>query len=162
MQDRKFHLKVNEGFSTELHESDAAALDVLPLGENKFHLLRDEKSYSVELLEFNPRQKTLLLKVNHSKYRVKVEDELDMLVQKMGLGVVKKQKINEIRAPMPGLVLSVVAKEGQVVEIGETLLILEAMKMENIIKSPGEGTIKKIHIEKGKAVDRGELLIELE
>ena len=51
---------------------------------------------------------------------------------------------------------------GQEVEKGDALLILEAMKMENVIKSVGEGIVKAIHIDQGKAVEKGQLLIEME
>ena len=69
--------------------------------------------------------------------------------------------MGEIHAPMPGLVLEINVSEGQEVEKGDPLLILEAMKMENVIKAPGNGIIKKIHVEKGNPVEKNELLVEL-
>ena len=63
---------------------------------------------------------------------------------------------------MPGLVLDIPVEVGQEVEKGEGVLILEAMKMENVIKSAGVGTIKAIHIKQGEAVEKGQLLIEME
>jgi biotin carboxyl carrier protein len=67
-----------------------------------------------------------------------------------------------ITAPMPGLVLNAEVKPGDVVEKGQTLVIIEAMKMENLIKSPYEGTVKKIFVDSGQAVDKNEKLVELE
>ena len=72
------------------------------------------------------------------------------------------QKVTDVKAPMPGLVLGVSVEIGQEVQKGDGLLILEAMKMENVIKSVGEGIVKAIHIEQGKAVEKGQLLIEME
>ena len=63
---------------------------------------------------------------------------------------------------MPGLVLSVEARIGQEVKKGDAVLILEAMKMENVIKSPGEGVIKKILVKQGQAVEKGLVLVELD
>lgn len=63
---------------------------------------------------------------------------------------------------MPGLVLKLIAEVGQEIKLGEPLLILEAMKMENVIKSPGDGTVKAIHVTKGLAVEKGFLLMEME
>ena len=63
---------------------------------------------------------------------------------------------------MPGLVLDVMVAEGDTVEAGTPLLILEAMKMENVLKSEGDGTIKSIKITKGEAVEKRQLLIEIE
>jgi biotin carboxyl carrier protein len=69
------------------------------------------------------------------------------------------KKINELKAPMPGLVLRVTANEGEAVKKGDTLLVLEAMKMENSIKSPGDGMVAKIMVKPGQAVEKNQLLV---
>ena len=61
---------------------------------------------------------------------------------------------------MPGMVLNILVAEGQEVKKGEALIILEAMKMENILKSPTDGVIKKIAINKGVAVEKNQILIQ--
>lgn len=61
----------------------------------------------------------------------------------------------EIKAPMPGLILKINKNVGDKVEMGNTVIILEAMKMENDIKSPASGTIKEIFVNEGKAVEKG-------
>ncbi|MHB1148545.1 MAG: biotin/lipoyl-containing protein, partial [Lutibacter sp.] len=71
------------------------------------------------------------------------------------------KKENYIKAPMPGIILSINVMEGQEVKEGDTLLILEAMKMENAISAPKDGVIKSIFIISGKTVDKGELMIEM-
>jgi len=63
---------------------------------------------------------------------------------------------------MPGLVSSVFAKAGNEVKKGDPLFILEAMKMENVLKSPLDGTIAKVHVVKGISVEKNELLLEFE
>ena len=63
---------------------------------------------------------------------------------------------------MPGLVLDVKLNVGDSVEKGDSILILEAMKMENVLKSPAEGVVKSIHINKGDAVEKNQLLISFE
>jgi biotin carboxyl carrier protein len=70
------------------------------------------------------------------------------------------KKINDIKAPMPGMVLSVLVSEGQEVKKGDSLIVLEAMKMENILKSPADGIIKKVVANKGTAVEKNQLLIQ--
>ena len=67
-----------------------------------------------------------------------------------------------IKAPMPGLVLSSAVAPGDKVARGQTLVIIEAMKMENMIKAPQEATIKDVFVEAGKAVDKNEKLVEFE
>lgn len=80
----------------------------------------------------------------------------------MGLSVVASTKLDNIKAPMPGLIIDIMVKEGQSIEKGTPLLILEAMKMENVLKADGEGIVKSIEIIKGQAVDKGQILIEME
>jgi biotin carboxyl carrier protein len=60
---------------------------------------------------------------------------------------------------MPGLILSVAVAEGQEVKKGDPLLILEAMKMENVIKAPADATVKVIKVRKGDSVDKNQVLV---
>ena len=68
-------------------------------------------------------------------------------------------KIQQVKAPMPGLVLNILVNEGDEIKKGDSLLVLEAMKMENMIKSPTDGIIKKIEIKQGDKVEKNELLV---
>ncbi|HEX6251348.1 MAG TPA: biotin/lipoyl-containing protein [Gemmatimonadaceae bacterium] len=65
-------------------------------------------------------------------------------------------------APMPGLVVRVLVEEGAVVQAGEGLVVMEAMKMENELRASAPATVKRIHASAGAAVEKGALLIELE
>ena len=67
----------------------------------------------------------------------------------------------QVKAPMPGNVLDVKVSVGQKVKNGETLLILEAMKMENEIAAPCDGTVASINVSKGATVNTGDLMISL-
>jgi biotin carboxyl carrier protein len=124
--------------------------------------LSNSKTWHAELVDFDFYRKEAVLKINGSKYTVSIADQYDQLIRKMGLSAVVTHKISEIKAPMPGLVLSISIAPGDEVFQGDPLLVLEAMKMENVIKSPGEGKVKKICVTKGQPVDKGEILIELE
>lgn len=66
-----------------------------------------------------------------------------------------------VRAPMPGLILDVMAQEGSPVKAGQNVVLMEAMKMENLVAAPHDGTIHKIHVKKGDTVDEDQLLIEI-
>ena len=79
----------------------------------------------------------------------------------MGLDLSKMQKVEPIKAPMPGLILKIMVEVGQTLKKGDPVLILEAMKMENVFKATSDATVKAINIQAGKAVEKGEILIEL-
>ena len=68
----------------------------------------------------------------------------------MGLSLTAGNLINDIKAPMPGLILDVQVKEGDEVEEGDYLLVLEAMKMENTLTAPRGGKVKTVRSKKGK------------
>jgi biotin carboxyl carrier protein len=161
MKAEKYIATVNEKNGLELTPVDAQSLDAVPTGDGHFHVLHNGKSYRAELLSVDKAAKQVSLKLNGKPMTVTIQDEYDQLVKKMGLSANVVHKISTIKAPMPGLVLSILVEPGQAVVHGEPMLILEAMKMENVIKSPGEGTVKRIVVEKGKPVDKGEVLIEM-
>ncbi len=162
MKAEKFIATVNEGTGIELTEEASALLDSVQTGEGEYHILSNGKSFQAEVGTVNMTTKEVSLSINGKPKLVKIQDEYDLLVKKMGLSANIIHKISTIKAPMPGLVLSILVEPGQEVVHGEPMLILEAMKMENVIKSPGEGRVKRIVVEKGKPVDKGEVLIEME
>ena len=106
--------------------------------------------------------KTFRFKINGSFFTVKLADQFDQLVDRLGLHTQAALLVKDIKAPMPGMVLEVNVTAGQEVEKDTPLLILEAMKMENVIKAPGDGVVKKVHIEQGNPVEKNQLLIEME
>jgi biotin carboxyl carrier protein len=103
-----------------------------------------------------------VIKVNGHTYQVKAQDQLDLLLEKMGIANGGARQVKEVKAPMPGLILHIQTSVGAVVKKGDVLLILEAMKMENAIKSPVDGTIKAIPVTKGKSVEKNQILLQFE
>lgn len=112
------------------------------------------------ILNSNPIEKSFVLKINQNRYRISLKDKYDELLNNLGMDVSFSNKHKNIKAPMPGMVLKLIAHEGSAVKKGDPLIILEAMKMENILKSPVDATIKKISVEKGKSVEKNQVLIE--
>ena len=161
MQAEKYIVTVNEKAALELNASTAAALDAVQTEAGQYHVLHNGKSYRAEVISVDKQNKEIQLKLNGNPQVVKIQDDYDLLVKKMGLSANIVHKISAIKAPMPGLVLSILVESGQKVSQGEPMLVLEAMKMENVIKSPGEGTVKQVVVSKGKPVDKGEVLIEM-
>lgn len=134
------------------------------LGDNKILLKPDggTKQVEAELLSLDRSSKTMHIAIGGNRYEVLVSEPLDQLLEKMGMGAGAGAMQNKIKAPMPGLVVDVMATIGQEVAKDEPLLILEAMKMENVIKSPRDGVIKGVGVQKGIAIEKNTLLIEFE
>ena len=134
--------------------------DIVKISESYFHILFKNKSYRVEVVKADRATKTFQFKINNKIHAVEVKDKFDLLLEKMGMTNGAAAKINNIKAPMPGLVIDLKVKAGDIVKAGDPLLILEAMKMENILKSPGDGAIKNVKTKKGDSVEKGQVLIE--
>jgi len=134
--------------------------DVLTVADGYFHILYENKSYRAEVVKADTATKTYTLKINGRMYPVEVKDKFDLLLEKMGMLKTGAGKLNHVKAPMPGLIVDLRVQTGDTVKPGDPLLVLEAMKMENIIKSSGEGTVKKVKVKKGDSVDKGQVLIE--
>lgn len=96
------------------------------------------------------------------EFDVHIKDERDLLLERYGLAETAAAGTQAIRAPMPGLVLSVAVEPGQHVSEGTGLAVLEAMKMENELRAEHDGTVKAVHVSPGDAVGKNDLLLELE
>ena len=143
-------------------DNESFDLDLLNTNNDGFHVLKNNKSYNISVKNIDRTEKTITLLVNNNSYNIKVKDELDELLQSLGIDKVAKKVVKEIKAPMPGLVIDILVKVGDSVEEGENLLVLEAMKMENNLKSPVTGIIKDIKAKKGNSVEKNEILITFE
>ena len=84
---------------------------------------------------------------------------MDLLLEKLGIDNAATQGKNDVKAPMPGLILDVLVDIGDEVKKGTPLLILEAMKMENIIKSPGDGLVSDVLVKVGASVEKNHTLL---
>lgn len=140
---------------------DSFEMDLAKQG-SVHHLIHEHKSYTIELVELNKEAKFCVLKVNNQEITVSIEDKYDALLKQLGMENMKNQKVNEVKAPMPGLVLTILVEPGQEISKGDGLFVLEAMKMENIIKSPADAVVKSIEVNKGIAVEKNQVLIKFE
>lgn len=155
-------VKVNETHEFEFKSSDLEKLDLLKRSASEFHVIEKNKSFAVNVEKYDFKNREYVVSVNSNSYKVNISNEIDQLIKEMGFTIGSSIKANSIKAPMPGIILSVNVEENQEVKEGETLVILEAMKMENAIGAPKDGIIKSIFIKSGETVDKGKLMIEME
>lgn len=114
----------------------------------------------VECLAVDRETQQVTLRINGNTYEVTVKSDFDKLLERLGMGLGSSATLSQIKAPMPGMVLDVMVTPGQTVQKDEPLLILEAMKMENVIKSPRDGEIDSVGVVKGSAIEKNTLLVE--
>ena len=136
------------------------AWDLVKLTDRTFHILHRNRSYSAEVLDLNITEKTVSLRINGHIHQVQLKDQFDLLLEKMGMSNAAATKVNVLKAPMPGLIVGINVAVGDAVGKGDSLLILEAMKMENNLKAPGDGIVKTIRATKGDRVEKGQVLVE--
>ncbi len=125
-------------------------------GEQIFSLLLGDHSYEVFVNRSETGYDVLL---GGERHEVTVEDEYTQRLHKLTGKTRGPKGEAQVKAPMPGMVVAVRAKEGDVVKSGQGLLILEAMKMENELRAPWNGTIKQIKVAAGQKVEQGQLLM---
>ncbi len=159
---QRFKVSVNETYEFSFSKEDLISLDALQTSKSKYHVLREGKPFTVEVVANSFHDRTYLIKVKNETYKVILKNDLDQQITEMGFSLGSSKNISNIIAPMPGLILDIHVKEGEAVTEDSPLLILEAMKMENVITSPREGVIKSITVKKGDTVDKKQLLISYE
>jgi biotin carboxyl carrier protein len=125
-------------------------------------ILLENKSYTAQVEKVDKETKEIILKIDGQRYTLSIKEDIDILLDKMGINLSASQKAAPLKAPMPGMVLKILVEPGQLVNKGDALLILEAMKMENVLKATGAATIKSIKAEEKTAVEKGAILIEME
>jgi len=133
---KTYTLKVNSDHEFKLNASDISNTDIIKLSESKHHVLHNNKSIITEIITSNFNLKSYEVKVNNNTYNININNDLDNLIKEMGFEVGSSKLVNEIKAPMPGLILDILVEISQEVKEDDALLILEAMKMETTITSP--------------------------
>jgi biotin carboxyl carrier protein len=163
-----YQIKVNDQFDHKVDRTGQELLindnninaDVQQLSPTTWHIIEQLRSYNAEVISFDKVEKTAQIRVNNNIYNITAKDRFDVLLDKMGLSGSATAKISELKAPMPGLVLKIFVKDGDAVQKGDSLFILEAMKMENIIRSPVDTVVKTIKIKPGDKVEKGQILVQ--
>ena len=163
-----YRVKSAEGQEKQIEiEKGQISVDGQPLDWNiskvsqfHYHIISQGKSFNAELVKANYKEKTLTLKIEDQEFDIVVKDKMDMLLEKMGIASLNTAAIADVKAPMPGLIIDILVEIGQTIAKGDKLMILEAMKMENVLKAQGEGTSKSIGVSQGDSVEKNQGLIK--
>lgn len=133
--------------------------DVKHQGNGVYQVVYKQKTYTLILESGDAETGLYKIQLNGKPLEIGTFDRIQLLLKSMGMDTAMGKRINEIKAPMPGLVLRIPVNEGDSVSKGDGLLVLEAMKMENSIKAPGDVVVSKIHVKPGQAVEKNQLLV---
>lgn len=129
--------------------------------DNIFSFAINQKLVEVEM-DFT-EDNLLNITLNGFDYQIEITDSTRQLLEKfIKSSASANHGIRQIKAPMPGMVIKLFASEGLNVMEGDKLLVIEAMKMENVLKSPINGIVKALKVKEGTPVNKDEVLIEIE
>ncbi|MBW8688395.1 biotin/lipoyl-containing protein [Chitinophaga rhizophila] len=134
----------------------------VPLPGGSHSVILDGKSFVAQVTKIDRDTKTVTIVIDQQEYEVVVEEPIDQLLAEMGMKDALNRKVNDLKAPMPGLVLKVLVEPGQAIKKGDPVLILEAMKMENVFKAAADAVVKEVKVKEKTAVEKGEVLVILE
>ncbi len=155
---REFEVDLRADVPTVDGEPVDASLAAIP-GTPVRHLLTDRRSRA---LVARPGEKGFWdIHLNGDRYEVEVVDERTRAIRALTGQGAAAQGPRPIRAPMPGLVVRVDVEEGDTVEAGQTVAIIEAMKMENDLKAASDGVVSRVRVRAGEPVEKGAVLVEL-
>jgi biotin carboxyl carrier protein len=153
----------NQQFEVEIHKDGKLTVngkehevDFLDIGDSRYSIIKDFKSLEL-IVESSDEGYDILLAGRRYSGQVLDERALAMANRKGGM----KGGGGEVHSPMPGLIVLIPVAVGDVVKEGQTVAILESMKMQNELKSPKAGVVEQIHITQGQTVDKGALLVNI-
>lgn len=152
--------KVNDRFSYVL--SGHPNLEILHHKDSVYQIRLGEELIRIELLHFNVRAKYFELAINGFIFQIHLEDELDDIIRFIRQKSEKASGNQVVMAPIPGLIKELNKKDGEAVGQGESVLILEAMKMENTIQAPISADKIHYHVGIGDNVSKGQKLFTLQ
>jgi biotin carboxyl carrier protein len=131
----------------------------------RYSLLLAGKSYDILVRRLTQSEQkgsqSYEIFVAGQRFEVKVEDERERLLANLAHAPAHSGEMT-VQAPMPGLVIGTPVEQGASVQVGQTVVILEAMKMENDLSAPISGTVKEVRVHEGQTVDQGEVLVVIE
>ncbi len=120
-----------------------------------------KRTWSLRMLEPVDDSGLRRIAVNGKVIAVEVDDETSALLRSLQTEKATKLHSAILRSPMPGRITRILVAEGELIEAGQGVLILEAMKMENEIKAPSAGIVKAVRVQEGNAVEKNAILIEV-
>ncbi len=157
INNKKFEIDIDKEGAITIN-GDKREIDFLPLSPSLYNLLTENKSHDLVVDEKDGEYQVLL---GGRLYTGEVLDERAQLLASTRTGAGASSGEISIKSPMPGLVVAIPVAEGQEVKGGQTVIILESMKMQNELKAPRDGIVSRINAQAGQSVEQGKLLVTI-
>ena len=129
---------------------------------NSFKMRMNGVEKDADLVKLDKENKLVIVRIEGKKFAVQIKEPVDLMLDTLGINSKSTKKVNNLKAPMPGLVIKILAEQGKHYKAGDALMILEAMKMENVFKAAADVTIKAIEITERQTVEKGQILMVFE
>jgi biotin carboxyl carrier protein len=156
INDKQFEIEILRDGSVMV-DGVRVEVDFLELEENLHSMIQDTRSVEIAIEEHGGKYE---VQMDGRLYEATVLDQRALLMaqRKGGIGAGS----GEVHAPMPGLIVDILVKTGDAVEQGQTVIILESMKMQNELKAPRAGKIGTVAVQPRQTVDKGTLLLNIQ
>lgn len=159
IKDQVFEIEVDENKTKAVINGDEMPFEIISGKNGRLLFKTGTKMYKIDNISKDNNDITFSL--NGTFLTASVKDGQALLLEKLGFKSELAASIGDLKAPMPGKILDILIKEGDEVSLGDPVLILEAMKMENELKSPADGILETLHVVKGDNVEKNQLLLEI-
>lgn len=142
-----------------LLDGKSASIEALQPAQRLWTLTYNGRTHTVLVLGYDADSRQLTVRVNGKRTQLHLTSRADALRTLIGADKSATRHLADLKAPMPGLVRGIKVQTGSAVKKGDPLLVLEAMKMENVLKAASDATVAEVVAQPGNAVEKGEVLI---
>ena len=155
---------INSDVHLDLSQRDLGKFKVIEINHSEKEIILYDgfKKFECKILKENSIDQSYIVKINGEISTIRLIKQVEKTIQKLGIQKGSQKNINILKAPMPGFILDVIVKESDLVKKDDPVIILEAMKMENILSSPVDGIVKKIKVNPRQTVEKNNILIKFE
>jgi biotin carboxyl carrier protein len=159
LKDKRNLIKISQNSEITIN-GETHHYELIALNNSTYRLRIDEKFYDIASAKIDNYRFSVVMEgwTFETVVMTTLQERASKVIEQTGAVL----KLSEIKAPMPGMIFKLKKKIGDKIELGESVIILEAMKMENDIKAPSSGVIKNVYVSEGSAVEKGAKLFSIE
>lgn len=160
IDDQIFEVSLNDDQSAATVNGRDLPYEIIRQKSGRILFRTGTKLYKIDNISIENR--SVAFSINGQYVETSVKDEQELLLEKLGFDTIGVASAGQLDAPMPGKILDLLVAEGDEVEEGQPVIILEAMKMENELKAPATGKVVALDVSQNDNVEKNQSLLEIE